>query len=65
VQEAAGSLVDKIQEQINDARQARDNAQAETEIGDKETRLAYLMRDTGGGNAMEIAALQKEIADSK
>jgi hypothetical protein len=29
----------------------------EQEIADKETRLAYLMRDTSGGNAMEIASL--------
>jgi hypothetical protein len=65
VQEASNSLVAKIQEQINDARQARDNQKTESEIGDKETRLAYLMRDTSGGNAMEIAALQKEIAEQK
>ena len=37
----------------------------ETDIADKETRLAYLMQDTSGANAMEIAALQQEIAQDK
>ena len=61
IQEATDALIDKIQEQINENRQARDNAEAESDIADKQTRLAYLMRDTSGGNALEIAALQKEI----
>lgn len=65
IQEAQNALVDQIQKQIDEARQARENEKTETEIADKETRLAYLMRDTSGGNAMEIAALQKEIADTK
>jgi hypothetical protein len=54
-----------MQRQIDEARQARDNEKAENEIADKETRLAYLMRNTSGGNAMEIASLQKEIEEAK
>jgi hypothetical protein len=46
-----------MQKQIDEARQARDNEKTENEITDKEARLAYLMRDTSGGNAMEIASL--------
>ena len=65
IQEAANTLVSKIQEQIDDARQARQNEKTEEDIADKETRLAYLMMDTSGGNEVEIANLQKEIADSK
>jgi DNA replication protein DnaD len=65
IQEAQQSLVDKIQEQIDDQRQARENEKAENDIADKEARLAFLMRDTSGGNAMEIAALQEEIANAK
>ena len=65
VQEASASLVDQMQKQIDEARQARENEKTENDISDKETRLAYLMRDTSGGNAMEIAALQKEIAEQK
>jgi hypothetical protein len=54
-----------MQKQIDEARQARDNEKTENEISDKEARLAYLMRDTSGGNATEIASLQKEIAEAK
>jgi hypothetical protein len=65
IQEAQDALVTKMQEQLDEARQARANEKTENDIADKETRLAYLMRDTSGGNAMEIASLQKEIADAK
>ena len=65
IQEAQSALVDQMQKQIDEARQARDNEKTENEIADKETRLAYLMRDTSGGNAMEIASLQKEIEEAK
>ena len=65
IQEAQSALVDQMQKQIDEARQARDNEKTESEIADKETRLAYLMRDTSGGNAMEIASLQQEITDAK
>ena len=65
INEANEKLVNKIQEQINDARQERENQRAEQDITDKETRLAYLMRDTSGANDLEILALQKEIADAK
>jgi hypothetical protein len=54
-----------MQKQIEEARQARENEKTENDIADKEARLAYLMRDTSGGNAMEIAQLQKEIAEQK
>ena len=65
IQEAQSALVDQMQKQIDEARQARDNKKTENKIADKETRLAYLMRDTSGGNAMEIASLQKEIEETK
>ena len=65
IQEAASAMLSKMQEQIDETRQARDNEKTENEISDKELRLAYLMQDTSGGNATEIAALQKEIAEAK
>jgi hypothetical protein len=46
-----------MQRQIDEARQARDNEKTENDIADKEARLAYLMRDSSGANAMEIASL--------
>ena len=65
IEDAQSALISKIQEQIDDARQARDNEKTEKSIADKELRLAYLMRDTSGGNALEIAELQKEIEEEK
>lgn len=65
IQDAQSQLVDKIQEQIDDTRQARENEKTENDITDKEARLAFLMRDTSGGNALEIASLQQDIADAK
>jgi hypothetical protein len=35
-------ILDDLQEQIDLERQIRDNTKEEEEIGDKETRLAYL-----------------------
>lgn len=65
INEAQSSLVETMQDMISEQRQARENEKTESEIADKEARLAYLMRDTSGGNAMEIASLQKEISDAK
>ena len=65
IQEASEAIVSKIQEQINDAREARDREKAQKELEDKKTRLAYLQRDTSGGNALEILSLQQEIEDEQ
>jgi hypothetical protein len=52
-----------MQEQLDAERQARENDKTADEISDKMSRLAMLRRDTSGGNATEIAALEKEIAE--
>lgn len=65
IEEASQKMIDKIQEQIDDARQARNNEKSLKNISDKETRLAYLKSDTSGGNALEIASLEKEIAEER
>ena len=65
INEAQSKLVDQIQKQIDDARQARENEKTEQSITDKEARLAYLMRDTSGNHAAEILALQKELDEEK
>ena len=65
INEAQSKMLDKIQEQIDDARQARDNAKKEEAIQDKMTRLAYLRRDTSGANDLEIAKLEKEITEEQ
>jgi hypothetical protein len=54
-----------LQEQIDDAREARDNAEAEEEIADKQRRLAYLQMDTSGANQTEILELQEQIDEAQ
>lgn len=63
--DANSKLIAKIQQQINDQRQARDNAQAESDISDMESRLAYLRRDTSGANQLEIMQLEKELEQAR
>lgn len=61
IEEAQSKLLSSMREQLEETRQRRDNEKAEKSIEDKRLRLAYLQRDTSGANAVEIAALQKEI----
>ena len=65
INEASEALLSKIQEQIDEARQQRENEKTEKDIAQKEARLAYLQRDTSGANAQEILSLQKEIEEQK
>lgn len=65
INEAQSALVDQMQKQIDDARQARENEKTEQSITDKEARLAYLMRDTSGNHTAEILALQKDLDEEK
>lgn len=65
IQEASADMISKMQEQINDARKARDKEKTQSQIADKQTRLAYLKADSSGMNALEIASLEKEISDAQ
>lgn len=65
IKEAQDAIVDRIQDQIDESRQARENEKTESDLADKRLRLAALMRDTSGGNAVEIATLRKEIEDAE
>lgn len=65
IQEAQSALVDQMQKQIEEQRQSRENKETENDIADQETRLAYLMQNSSGGNQKEIEALRKSITESK
>jgi hypothetical protein len=52
-------MLESMREQIDEQRKARENEKAAENIMDLETRLAYLKMDTTGGNALEIAELEK------
>lgn len=58
-------ILDDLQESIDLQRQIRDNTKTEEDLADKETRLAYLRRDTSNANLMEIKELEDELADSR
>ena len=65
INNANDKLVAKIQEQIDADRQARENEQAEQEIADMRSRLAYLGADTSDVNALSMLDVQKEIKDAE
>lgn len=58
-------LFDSMQETLQLSRQDRANAETESELTDKEKRLAYLQQDSSNANQLEIAKLQKEIDDAR
>ena len=62
---ASDRLINKIQEQIEDQRQARENEKAEQNIANLRAQLAYLQMDTSGGNAVEQLELQKQITEAE
>lgn len=65
VNEASSKIVDKLQKQIEESRQIRENTEKEQGLGDKYAQLAYLSQDTSGANSLEIMQLEKEIADAE
>ena len=58
-------MLDNINQQISEARTQREREQQEQDLADQRRRLAYLMQDTTGGNALEILKLQKEIEEGE
>ena len=58
-------LIDEVKQQLDDRRKTEDNAKTESDIAKKQQRLAALRADTSGGNAIQIAQLEKEIADAQ
>ena len=65
INETNSKILESMQEQIAEARQARENEKTEQELSDKQRRLAYLQQDTSGANALEIMQLQKEIEEGQ
>lgn len=58
-------LLDGIQKGIDEQRQAREQDKTLADLQAKERRLAMLQSDTSGVNAVEILALQKDIAEGR
>lgn len=63
--EAMRDLLDEVKESLTQRRNREDNLKTEQDISKKQQRLAALRADTSGGHAVEIAQLEKEIADAQ
>ena len=63
--EAIGDLLNEVKERLTERRNREDNLKTEQDISKKQQRLAALRADTSGGHAVEIAQLEKEVADAQ
>ena len=59
------NLLDEVKRKLDERRKQEDNAKTERDISQKQQRLAALRANTAGGNQVEIAKLEKEIADAQ
>lgn len=57
------AILNSIRKEIDLQRQIRDNTETENSIRDLENRIAYLRRDTTGGNAQQIRELEKQLEE--
>lgn len=65
VADANSELISKIQDGIDESRNAREQDRAREDIEEKERRLALLRSDTSGANILEIKALEDELTDAR
>ena len=63
--DALNDLLNEFKNKLEQRRQQEDNKEKETDISRKQQRLAALRADSSGGNAVEIAQLEKEIAEAQ
>jgi hypothetical protein len=54
INDANAKMIEAMQSAVDKYRQDRDNERTESDIEDKQRRLAYLQQDTSGANATEI-----------
>ncbi len=65
IADALKDLLDEVKRKLDERRKQEDNAKTERDISQKQQRLAALRADTAGGHQVEIAQLEKEIADAQ
>ena len=63
--DAYKDLLDQVKKELDARRKAEDNKKTESDITKKQQRLAALRADTSGGHQVEIAQLEKEIAEAQ
>ena len=62
---ATKDLIDEVKRKLDERRKQEDNAKTERDIAQKQQRFAALRADTSGGHQVEIAQLEKEIAEAQ
>ena len=62
---AAKDLIDEVKRKLDERRKQEDKQKTEQDISQKQQRLAMLRANTSGGNQVEIARLEKEIAEAQ
>ena len=65
IRDALEKLLDQVKKNLEERRKQEDNTKTERDISQKQQRLAALRADTSGGHQVEIAQLEKEIADAQ
>lgn len=63
--DANTQIINKLQEQIDDTRQERENEEARQNIADLQSQQAYLSMDTSGANDLSILELNEQIAQAE
>ena len=65
IRDSLKDLLDEVKNKLDERRKQEDNAKTESDISQKQQRLAALRADTSGGHQVEIAQLEKEIAEAQ
>lgn len=65
ITDADSSLIEILKTNLDQMRQQRENDKTETDLRDKEARLAYLKQDSSGANRQEILKLEKELEEGQ
>jgi len=65
ITDADSDLINVLKNNLEQMRQMRENDKTESDLQDKEARLAYLRQDTSGANKQEILKLEKELKESQ
>ena len=65
ITDALKDLLDEVKNKLEERRQQEDNAKTERDISQKQQQLAALRANTAGGNQLQIAQLEQEIAEAQ
>lgn len=65
IRDGLKDLLDEVKNKLDERRKQEDNLKTERDIAQKQQRLAALRADTSGGHQVEIAQLEKEIAEAQ